>query len=520
LTANCNREVMEINSANNNQICYVILSDLHLGEENSILNEKDDGSLKKSQVMMHLAKCLKILLKEEAPNKDEDKPILILNGDILDLALGKIGDSSMIFDEFMKEIMSRGEEIFNHEIIFIPGNHDHHIWEIARETQYKEDIYNNKNLSNFPEPRHNTGMIPGAHLRECDFFLTSVIKRHLTEREKELHLHYQGKKNPLKKNVKKGPIFSNKLAIRISYPNYIIPSKDFKKFAILHHGHFTERSYYLVSYLNNLFTNADFPKDIDALERENFAWIDFMWSTLGRSGAAGTTVKKVWEVINNPGKLNDFLNDVSKNLGDRTDGRSSISKLLNPIKNQQIRNFFCLASPFLDLILKEINHKDGLNINGLSQFLQLSWPKAKKELQDKFKNELQYDLENEIPPLAFIYGHTHQPFDGMVNLEIEKSKDNKIVQVSVHNSGGWIVDHKKPIQSFGASIVLMNSSLDIVSLQIYKENCIEFEALNKKLLCANDSTFESAICNKIKKSQDCWNKLTECANIACIKNMS
>jgi len=107
-----------------NPIKYVCLSDLHLGEEGSILNEKNEDGFAASHVMNNLAKCLKSLFAGDTTSK-ETRPILILNGDIMDLALGQFEDATTMFESFMALIMRKGEEIFNDTIIFIPGNHDH-----------------------------------------------------------------------------------------------------------------------------------------------------------------------------------------------------------------------------------------------------------------------------------------------------------------------------------------------------------------------------------------------------------
>jgi metallophosphoesterase superfamily enzyme len=70
-----------------NDIRYVCLSDMHLGEEDSLLPEMIGNNvdpLKASSVMVHLADCLRELISK---NEGTEKPTLILNGDILELAL-------------------------------------------------------------------------------------------------------------------------------------------------------------------------------------------------------------------------------------------------------------------------------------------------------------------------------------------------------------------------------------------------------------------------------------------------
>ena len=139
-----------------NDIRYVCLSDMHLGEEDSLLTEANGNNvdpLKASSVMIHLAECLRELISK---NEGPEKPTLILNGDILELALSEYNTSAMIFERFMELVMVKGRELFD-RIFYIPGNHDHHLWELARETQYVEYIgrHPDKHLD---QPWHKTEM--------------------------------------------------------------------------------------------------------------------------------------------------------------------------------------------------------------------------------------------------------------------------------------------------------------------------------------------------------------------------
>ncbi len=90
-----------------NDIRYVYLCDMHFGEEDSLLTEMDGNNvdpLKASQVLVHLAECLRELISK---NQGSQKPTLILNGDILELALSEYNTSAMIFERFMELVMPR-----------------------------------------------------------------------------------------------------------------------------------------------------------------------------------------------------------------------------------------------------------------------------------------------------------------------------------------------------------------------------------------------------------------------------
>jgi metallophosphoesterase superfamily enzyme len=128
---------------------------LHFGEEDSLLTNLKEGShdLDASRPSMkHLVECLKYLIFQ---NETDKKPVLILNGDILELALSTTNQAAMVFQRFIELILPSNTALFE-KIIYIPGNHDHNIWEIARETQYMDYISKFTSEDYLPIPWHTT----------------------------------------------------------------------------------------------------------------------------------------------------------------------------------------------------------------------------------------------------------------------------------------------------------------------------------------------------------------------------
>ena len=123
-------------------IRYVCMSDMHFGEEDSLLTNMKTASsetdpTQASPVLKSLVGCLQALIEE---NQGGSRPTLVLNGDILEMALAPTHEAAMAFERFIEAIeMPDGKPLFE-QIVYIPGNHDHHIWEIARETQYVHQI--------------------------------------------------------------------------------------------------------------------------------------------------------------------------------------------------------------------------------------------------------------------------------------------------------------------------------------------------------------------------------------------
>ena len=152
--------------------------------------------------------------------------------------------------------MPKGNELFE-KIIYVPGNHDHHLWESARETQYVDYMAGKKPKEELSIPWHTTNIFMDSSQKQVPlYFLTRLVRRY-----------------PHLKNF----------VIFASYPNYGLRTQNGKKCVIFHHGHFIESIYRLMSILKTMvFPDRKEPDTIWDLEAENFAWIDFFWSTMGR----------------------------------------------------------------------------------------------------------------------------------------------------------------------------------------------------------------------------------------------
>lgn len=278
-------------------IRYVCLSDMHLGEEDSLLTNLKSASsdidpFSPSPVLSKLVECLKELIKS---NDTDKKPILILNGDILELALAEMHEAAMVFERFIELIMPPGNELFE-QIIYVPGNHDHHLWETARETQYADYISRKINItgSSLPPPWHTTEMfVEDVNNPVPCNFLNSLIRRY---------------PNLVDFNI------------QIAYPNFGLISGDKNKCVIFHHGHFIESIYFLMSTITGIvFPDKKMPVDIDYVEAENFAWIDFFWSTMGREGAAGQDVEKIYEKIEDETGRKRLIENIASYLAKEVD---------------------------------------------------------------------------------------------------------------------------------------------------------------------------------------------------------
>jgi hypothetical protein len=411
-------------------IRYVCLSDMHLGSATSLLSNLKAASSEldfstPSPVLKQLVECLKELI---AQNVDKSKkPTLVLNGDTLELALAEYNEAAMVFESFINLIMPPGAELFD-RIVYIPGNHDHHLWEMARETQYVDNY-----VSTIPwgtrleAPWHVTNTFRIENVVKS-YFLTQMIQRlpHLKDR-----------------------------FIEINYPNFGLLDKDVDatKCVVFSHGHFLESLYLLISILKNLlFPERTVPTDIWDLEAENFAWIDFFWSSLGRSSDAGKGVSCVYEKLRDKKQVKKLLSNLAEGLAKKYDlpgwGDKMEAGLLEWAFNLAVNGISGLERNQPDVPLS----KDAAS--GLYTYLQ-----------GPLRRQIISECGGKVPDeTTFIFGHTHKPF------QAEWRFMGYSGWVNVYNSGGWVVDTVEPQPLHGGSVILVDEDLNAASLSMYKES--------------------------------------------------
>ena len=401
-------------------IRYVCLSDLHLGEEDSLLTNlsgEEIDPFHPSPVMCRLVGCLRHLIAE---NRDRQKPTLILNGDILELALGHENQAAMVFQRFIELIMPEGDELFE-EIIFIPGNHDHHLWELARETQYLNHITSHLQPgSPLPFPWHATNLfIKPGHQPVPSFFLTDLVR--------------------CCRNVRNFQILT-------AYPNFGLLSEDGRQCIIFHHGHFIESLYHLMSTLKSLiFPRRKLPQHVWDIEVENFAWIDFFWSALGRSGEVGEEVEIIYEKMQDPEQFGKILGTLSQSIRKRY-------------------GFWHYLAAFIlrFYLLRKMTGRERLKVDTL---LSNDARKGLRAYVDgALRKQILLEQHGEMPAhMAFLFGHTHKPFQKMMAFKGYPE------QVDLCNSGGWVVEGEAAQPLHGASVVLIDEHLETLSIRMFNE---------------------------------------------------
>lgn len=408
-------------------IRYVSLSDLHLGADNSLLTHLVPGSTdpdpsQPSPVLMSLVDCLRTLLSADAGPR---KPTLILNGDLLELALANDNVAAMAFERFMELVFpAKGEPLFEPHIYFLPGNHDHHLWETTRERQYLEFISHTTPGTNLEVPWHATNMFDVAHCVPVNFLETIVHRYpHLKD-----------------------------MTIRAAYPNLGFLVEDGAKCLVFSHGHFTESIYSLMTTLRTmLFPDRKppvFPWDFEA---ENFAWVDFLWSTLGRSGDVGTDLELIYDKLQSGPQVAKLLDNFAHGF---------IAKLGEPgwLKGVEAEVLRCA--------IKHVSGKiAGTERGDVGQALSPDGRKGLREyLEGPLRRQILLERRETMPrDITFVFGHTHKPF------QEDDHFRGYPEWTSVYNSGGWVVDTTTVARVHGGAVVLVDDDLHVASLRMYNE---------------------------------------------------
>lgn len=446
-------------------INYVCVSDLHLGAASSLMTYVNPNSFqidpqKPSSTLAEWVNCMDKIISETNP-KGTKKPKLILNGDIMELALSNTNETAMAFEQFIKLIFpadkSPEDWIFDTEMHFLPGNHDHHLWEKARETQYINHIETLPPDSYLPIPWHTTKMYKPNPIP--DYFMNGIMQRqpHLKEAN---------------------------VCISTIYPNYIVTNEDKSKGVIFSHGHYIESLYTLMSDLKTMiFPDRLRPQDMWDIEAENFAWIDFFWSTMGRSGEVGKDIEVIYNKMQDPKEVRKLTDNLAESIAERW----------------QKNKFKEMATEgAMKWILGEVFERIANSERGVPH--KVLDDKTKAGLTDFIEKPVLLQMRAEmgqIPPyLSFIFGHTHKPFEKMMTFSGFPQA------VKVYNDGGWVVDTVEQQAFHGGAVVLVDDNLDCLSLRMYNEGKYEVYVAEAKYDTEEHSEFFKTVSSLIDNEHE------------------
>ncbi len=410
-------------------IRWVVLSDLHLGEEDSLLwSHLPAGKM----VLEGLADAL-----EEALRAFQVRPDLVLLGDTMEFALARPEDSISAFESFASFLVKeRG--IFG-RIFYIPGNHDHRIWEMARQEQYLGYI----------------NRIGREALKERPWHRTRALAT------KDYHVVRPFVFDPLRQRGVEEPVM---------YPNMLLLDEERKRLLALHHGHLLETIYLLLSQLKAYLFTTGVPNTVEELERENHTWIDFLFSSFGYTGDVGERVELFYEML----QSEEALKKLGYNLA------TALSSHLRPLNRLPNRFKRCLLQALVNILVRhgltpERKKEKVVMTNNLRKNIQ--W-----YISGPLLNQIKEDAKIEVKTpysFDFIFGHTHKPFFQELSLPCFKGN------VRVFNTGGFMVDQFVPKGPYGTGILFISDGLDPVHVV---KRCV---SKDMELLCPKGTSLET-----------------------------
>lgn len=413
-------------------IRYAVMSDLHFGATNSVVTtirpdrSAAGGFSADPDVVSPLLEAVLSALDGLTADQGEP-PTLILAGDVLDLALSPDEVAIAAFSGFVDRAFGGGRPVFGPVVYFLPGNHDHHLWEGTREAAYTQTLQQLPPHAAIPAPRHTTRLKP-AELAPSEGDLMSAL-------------------------IHRRPGCAD-VEVRVAYPNLALTTDQPDRVEVVSHGHFVESIYTLMSRLRQMLfpTQADVGEttDVEVLEAENFAWIDFFWSTLGRSGEVGVDVSQVYAELASAARLDTLVNNLVGAFVARPHNppwlRRVEAGLLGAVLRREIHHVARAERGSPDVLISDAGRQ------GLLSYL--SGPVL---------NQLKSHFGAVPGRTGFVFGHTHKPFSDTLRPE------GFPAPVPVMNTGGWVVDTATVARFQGGSVVLLDGDLNCGELRLYRQ---------------------------------------------------
>ncbi len=423
----------------------VCLSDLHIGQPNSLMTNVAattgrDGlpfAVNRDQPSRTAAGLCQIIRALVAANESAgaERPTLLLDGDILEMDLADLSVADAGFASFLRALTGAEGNPFG-RVLYLPGNHDHHLWEWARERQVAE-LAARAAARGSNEPAdvggHSTRLFAAPAELPRSVFLESCLKR------------IAG---------------STHVQTAMAYPNFGARVAPGGRTVIFSHGHFIDSVCYGATELVNLiFPKRKQPATVEEIEAENFAWIDFFWSTLGRSGAAGAELNQAYFCVDNAASRQAMLERVAKNLNAMAVAAVAKEPWWKRWGVKLIARtgvIDCLLQRGGDALEKSLGAASSFPLTG-SRSEKLAW-----FVEQPLRRQMPDEPEAVSPETVFVFGHTHLPF------QLSRSFAG-FGAVRLCNIGGWVVETVTPDPHHGGSALLIDEQLHVAVLRLYNE---------------------------------------------------
>jgi hypothetical protein len=288
--------------------------------------------------------------------------------------------------------------------------------------------------------------------------------------------------------------------VRIVYPNLALDTPTSNRHVFIHHGHYVEGMYRLMSTLRDIVfpEQRKAPDDVHVWEweSENFAWIDFFWSSLGRSGTVGADVGLVYASLQSP----EALRVLRKNLAQGLAQRPPRPRWVQGLKAWTLGRLLGRVTKRTRHL--ERGHKEAKLSpsaqEGLRTYLECP-------LRNQIKTEYESGNGESLEDLTFVFGHTHKPF------EDRKAFAGYPHPIRLYNTGGWVVDTSDTRPLHGAAAILFDEDLNSASLRFFNQSEDKSSYRVDVAHAGDPNPFFTRVASLVRPEQEPWNGFSKAA---------
>ncbi|MFB3853723.1 MAG: metallophosphoesterase [Vicinamibacterales bacterium] len=411
----------------------IVVSDLHLGEACSVFSAGDGPDV---SFCAEAGAALARLIASGLSPGQQRAEYLVLAGDVLDLSLGSRASAFLGF----KALLAHLAALFD-ALIYVPGNHDHHIWVALQEE-----------ARIFAQIREGQPVLPyyDALIPTIDHEGLVLPTPIAGGQAGPLPTRPIGRRTFLYQLLP-AAARDRQMDFLVAYPNVHLRLEAQR--TLVTHGHFFEDAW-------TLFTDA-LPSSLGAqtltyeeLERFNSPFTEFGWYHLGQAGALSEILERIWrEFQSSPRVLPPTLEQVAEEVAGFVDERLDFT----PAQKTGLRRFFAsrIEAPVKEWSSDRVVHLwlEVLNRFVMSQLKlyegDIEPGSALRDTPDMFADprkaakvrrylRMAENAADPFRPTALVFGHTHVP-TVLTALETDTGT------VITHNTGGWLVDNSDPL---------------------------------------------------------------------------
>jgi UDP-2,3-diacylglucosamine pyrophosphatase LpxH len=384
-----------------------ITSDIHLGDDGCKLVREDDVA----PAYAAFRECVR------SAASGAPLSYLILNGDILDFAVASFDKAFVRAKVFFRAL---ARDRLAEEIIYIPGNHDKHIWDAV---EWEVNVIRRLKSPEDKNPRPFARTQPGV----IDLTKRPVLTLHDVS-------YVEGA-------ARYGTLFleglferGNVLPINVVYPNLYIKAPE--DTILVSHGHMLENAWVLLSRFLRHEPELGGVAGIKELEEHNVPVTSLLCTAVGQAGS----VSQIFAQISTEAK------------------RGCVTRLEHLLDRviPELEEMIALPWPleFLDdialklirrMILRAARNTTDARYDPVFFQHESVW----KRLKEFYAATCLQAQALRLPaPRRIIFGHTHEPIPAAAPLDTRTRPHGGELALELYNTGGWLGEAGKSAEVF------------------------------------------------------------------------